>query len=43
LKPLREKVSADVYCPDVIKPDIRVAQMGNDAGIVGAAMLGKNL
>lgn len=43
LKPLREKVSVDVYCPDVIKPDIRVAQMGNDAGIVGAAMLGKAL
>ncbi len=42
LKPLREKVAASVYSPDVLKPDIRVAQMGNDAGIVGAAMLGRD-
>jgi len=42
LKPLRERVYADIYCRgSVPKPQIRVAQMGNDAGIVGAAMLGK--
>ncbi|HEY9060274.1 MAG TPA: ROK family protein [Pseudobacteroides sp.] len=42
LKPLRERVYADIYCRgSVPKPQIRVAEMGNDAGIVGAAMLGK--
>ncbi|MDP4179756.1 MAG: ROK family protein [Bacillota bacterium] len=42
LKPLRERVYADIYCKgSVPKPYIRVAEMGNDAGIVGAAMLGK--
>ncbi len=41
LKPLREKVDNDIYCKDVVKTQIRVAQMGNDAGIIGAAMLGK--
>jgi len=42
LKPLREMVYSDIYCRgNVPKPEIRVAQMGNDAGIIGAAMLGK--
>jgi len=42
LKPLREKVSSKVYSSNLIPQcQIKVAQMGNDAGIVGAAMLGK--
>ncbi len=41
LKPLREFVDKAVYSRDVAQTQIRVAQMGNDAGIVGAAMLGK--
>jgi glucokinase len=41
LKPLREKVDNDIYCKEVAKTQIRVAEMGNDAGIIGAAMLGK--
>lgn len=41
LKPLRDMVSEVVYSKDVPQTQIRVAQMGNDAGIVGAAMLGK--
>lgn len=41
LKPLREIVDNDIYCKEAAKTQIRVAQMGNDAGIIGAAMLGK--
>ncbi len=41
LKPLREIVSRDVYGKDVPQTSIRVAELGNDAGIVGAAMLGR--
>lgn len=41
LKPLREKVYRDVYFKENPQTEIKVAQMGNDAGIVGAAMLGK--
>ncbi len=41
LKPLREKVNLDIYCKDVPQTRLRVAEMGNDAGIIGAAMLGK--
>ncbi len=41
LKPLREIVARDVYGKDVPQTSIRVAQLGNDAGIVGAAMLGR--
>ena len=40
--PLREKtMSKPFFGPGVRKTEIRVAQMGNDAGIVGAAMMGK--
>lgn len=43
LKPLREKVCDKVYSKGSGRQcQIKVAQMGNDAGIVGAAMLGKN-
>lgn len=42
LKPLREKVFSKVYSSNSIPNcQIKVAQMGNDAGIVGAAMLGR--
>ncbi|MBQ0012154.1 MAG: ROK family protein [Clostridiales bacterium] len=40
--PLREKtMSKPFFGPGVRKTEIRVAKMGNDAGIVGAAMMGK--
>lgn len=41
LKPLRELVYKDVYFKEEPQTQIRAAQMGNDAGIIGAAMLGK--
>jgi len=41
LKPLRELVYRDVYFKGEPQTQIRVAQLGNDAGIIGAAMLGK--
>lgn len=42
LKPLRQLVREGVYSvEDVPQTQIKVAEMGNDAGIVGAAMLGK--
>lgn len=42
LKPLREMVSQKVYSRGSTRQcQIKVAEMGNDAGIVGAAMLGK--
>ncbi len=42
LAPLRKMVRERVYTQEIPLPDIKVAQMGNDAGIVGAAMLGKD-
>lgn len=39
--PLREKVERDMYKSCVKKPEIRVARYGNDAGLIGAAFLGK--
>lgn len=41
LKPLREYLDEHAFCKDVPQTRIAVAQMGNDAGIIGAAMLGK--
>ncbi|MEI8198905.1 MAG: ROK family protein [Eubacteriales bacterium] len=42
LIPLREKTMNKPYFgPGVHKTEIRLAKMGNDAGIVGAAMMGK--
>lgn len=42
LKPLRAKVSERVYSvEDLPQTEIKVAELGNDAGIIGAAMLGK--
>lgn len=42
LLPLREKtMNKPFFGPGVRKTEIRIAKMGNDAGIVGAAMMGK--
>jgi glucokinase len=41
LTPLREQIVKDVYFKEEPQTKLRVAQMGNDAGIVGAAMLGR--
>lgn len=41
LAPLREIVKRYVYFKGEPQTDIRAAKLGNDAGIVGAAMLGK--
>ena len=42
LKPLRELIKEGVYSGDSIpQSTLKTAQMGNDAGIVGAAMLGR--
>lgn len=42
LKPLRELVSAGAFSREEIpQTQIRTALMGNDAGVIGAAMLGK--
>lgn len=41
--PLREQaMSRPYFGPGVPKTEIRLAEMGNDAGIVGAAMMGKS-
>lgn len=43
LIPMREKtMSRPYFGPGVKKTRIELAQMGNDAGIVGAAMMGKS-
>ena len=43
LIPLREQVDRlGYYGPGVAKTEIRLAKMGNDAGIVGAAMMARN-
>ncbi len=43
LKPLQEKtMSRPYFGPGVKKTIIKLAEMGNDAGIVGAAMMGKS-
>jgi glucokinase len=42
LKPLRELIKQGVYSKeDIPQTQLRTAQMGNDAGIVGAAMLAR--
>lgn len=40
LYPLRKLVTHECYAPDVAIPEIVSAKLGNDAGILGAAMLG---
>ncbi len=41
LSPLRQKVEARMYKSRVPQTEIRAASLGNDAGIIGAAFLGK--
>ena len=42
LLPLRERVMKEIYLgKNSPAPDIRIAKLGNDAGIIGAAMLGR--
>ncbi|MGE4283618.1 MAG: ROK family protein [Clostridia bacterium] len=41
LNPLRVQVAQQVYSRDVAQTEIKAAQLGNDAGIIGAAMLGR--
>lgn len=42
IKPLLEKVSAEQYTRSLKKQtEIKIAELGNDAGIIGAAALGK--
>lgn len=42
LKPLKEKVFSETYTKDgVPQTQILIAKLGNDAGIIGAAVLGK--
>ncbi|GHV44504.1 glucokinase [Clostridia bacterium] len=40
IRPLKERVAKYVYSRDVAQTEIRVAELGNDAGIIGAAALG---
>ncbi|NLJ87943.1 MAG: ROK family protein [Epulopiscium sp.] len=41
LKPLRDILDRDAYGLGPAKTKLKVAELGNDAGIIGAAMLGK--
>ncbi|NLK97717.1 ROK family protein [Defluviitalea saccharophila] len=41
LNPLKEVVQKNVYADGTLKTQLRIAELGNDAGIIGAAMLGK--
>lgn len=42
LKPLIEKVKEHIFYKELDYADIRLAKLGNDAGIIGAAMLATN-
>jgi glucokinase len=41
INPLKEYIAKHVYCKQVEQTKIKVAVLGNDAGIIGAAMLGR--
>ena len=41
LQPVREKLKKLIFYKDMPYAEVKLATMGNDAGIVGAAMLGK--
>lgn len=43
LEPLREKVLSNLFYPTMQKVRIELATLGNEAGIIGAALLGKNV
>ena len=42
LLPLIEKVQGEQYTKNIEQTRLCIARLGNDAGIIGAAMLGKN-
>lgn len=42
LNPLNRLISESAFCRDIPQTQIKVAKLGNDAGIIGAAMLGKH-
>ena len=42
LEPLKQRIKKYLLIQDVPYGDIRIAEMGNDAGIIGAALLGDN-
>ncbi len=39
LQPVKQYVRRDVFCKHIKLPEIKIAQLGNDAGIIGAAFL----
>lgn len=41
INPLKEYVYENIYCKDIYKTEIKTATLGNNAGIIGAAFLGK--
>jgi glucokinase len=43
LKPLREEVNKRVFSKEIKYGDILLAELGNNAGIIGAAFLGENI
>ena len=40
LDPLRERVDARRFCQGIRQTELKTARLGNDAGLIGAAMLG---
>ena len=42
LDAVRESLSKYLYCPSLPYARVELATLGNDAGIIGAAMLGRN-
>lgn len=42
LNPLKEAVQGQIYGNAELKTQIKIAELGNDAGIIGAAFLGKD-
>lgn len=41
VNPLKKIIRKNIFCKEVSQTEIKIAQLGNDAGIVGAAMLAK--
>ena len=41
LDAVKKKVDEHIFYKDIPYADIRLSQLGNDAGIIGAAMLGR--
>ena len=42
LDAVRDELRKHVYCPALPYAKVALARLGNDAGIIGAAMLGRN-